>query len=57
MEGLSAMIGDVENKRLLHGVRVGRGAPSISHILFANDSFLFFRATIDECMRRLLAKL
>ncbi|XP_019197574.1 PREDICTED: uncharacterized protein LOC109191385 [Ipomoea nil] len=32
----------------LHGVSVARGAPSISHLLFADDSFLFLRANEEE---------
>ncbi|XP_019190483.1 PREDICTED: uncharacterized protein LOC109184855 [Ipomoea nil] len=33
---------------LLHGVRVARGAPQISHLLFADDCFLFLRANTKE---------
>ncbi|XP_073152775.1 uncharacterized protein [Henckelia pumila] len=28
---------------------MARSAPSISHLFFADDSFLFFRATMEEC--------
>lgn len=47
-EGLSAMIKQAEDKGLLHGIQVARGAPKISHLLFADDSFLFCKATIPE---------
>lgn len=30
---------------LIHGVSIARGAPPISHLLFADDCYLFFRAT------------
>lgn len=36
-EGLSAMIRRNEEAGILHGCRVARGAPSISHLLFADD--------------------
>ncbi|XP_031091127.1 uncharacterized protein LOC115996126 [Ipomoea triloba] len=47
-EGLSAMIKNAENNGLLHGIQVARGAPKISHLLFADNSFLFCKATIPE---------
>lgn len=49
MKGLSALIQDAEQRGNLHGCRVVRGAPTISHVLFVNDAFLFFRADIEEC--------
>ncbi|XP_019167308.1 PREDICTED: uncharacterized protein LOC109163041 [Ipomoea nil] len=33
---------------LIHGCRVARGAPPISHLFFADDSLLFFKATVQE---------
>ena len=33
---------------MLHGVRVARNAPMVSHLFFADDSFLFFRANQVE---------
>jgi hypothetical protein len=37
-------------------VKVCKGAPSLSHLLFADDCFLFFSADIREaqCMKRIL---
>ncbi|GAU31579.1 hypothetical protein TSUD_54020 [Trifolium subterraneum] len=32
----------------LHGVKICRGAPEVSHILFADDCFLFYRANVAE---------
>ena len=34
---------------MLHGCKIDRGAPTISHLFFAHDSYLFFRANIDKC--------
>lgn len=47
-EGLSSLIRRQEQNGLLHGVRITRGAPSVSHLFFADDSFLFFRANNNK---------
>ncbi|MCH80360.1 replication protein A 70 kDa dna-binding subunit, partial [Trifolium medium] len=47
-EGLSALIKQAEHKGELHGVKICRNAPIISHLLFADDCFLFFKATTNE---------
>ncbi|CAH9115614.1 unnamed protein product [Cuscuta epithymum] len=31
------------------GISVARGAPRVSHLFFADDSYLFFRARDEEC--------
>ncbi|KAK2665076.1 hypothetical protein Ddye_003650 [Dipteronia dyeriana] len=33
----------------VHGIKVARGAHAISHLLFADDSLIFARATVEEC--------
>lgn len=49
MEGLSVLIQNAERQGLLHGYRLGRGAHSISLLLFGDDAFFFqCRASIDE---------
>ena len=47
-EGLSAMIRDTEARGALHGCSVCRNAPSISHLFFADDSYLFFKSSLAE---------
>ncbi|KAL8156414.1 hypothetical protein AgCh_001488 [Apium graveolens] len=47
-EGLSAMIRRSEQVGLVHGCTVARGAPTISHLLFADDCYFFFRANASE---------
>jgi hypothetical protein len=47
-EGLSALIKDVESRGILTGIKVCRHAPSVSHLLFADDCFLFFKAIEDQ---------
>ena len=47
-EGLSALLRQAESSGLINGSKVCRGAPSISHLFFADDSFLFFKSTKEE---------
>lgn len=47
-EGLSALIRQAEGRGELHGAKICWNAPIISHLLFADDSFLFFKATEEE---------
>ncbi|KAK2409029.1 hypothetical protein QL285_044487 [Trifolium repens] len=49
-EGLSALIKKAEDRGDLHGVKICRNAPIISHLLFADDCFLFFRAAESEAL-------
>ncbi|XP_019190337.1 PREDICTED: uncharacterized protein LOC109184754 [Ipomoea nil] len=51
VEGLSVLIEEEMSMGRLHGARVARGAPAISHLLFADDCFLFLRANIQESER------
>lgn len=37
-----------ENEGRIHGIKATRRAPGVSHLLFANDSFIFFNASIGE---------
>jgi len=43
-EGLSALIRNAVNRGVLQGVRICHAAPRVSHLLFADDCFLFFQA-------------
>ena len=43
-EGLSALFRHYEKTGLIHGCSVARGAPKISHMLFANDTYIFCQA-------------
>lgn len=33
----------------IHGIRVCRGAPVVSHLFFADDSIIFANASVQEC--------
>jgi len=48
-EGFIALIQKVAQANCLHGVRISRGAPMITHLLFADDRLLFCNASIEEC--------
>ncbi|KAH9697393.1 reverse transcriptase domain-containing protein [Citrus sinensis] len=56
-EGLSSLIRTKEREGLLHGVTIARGAPTVSHLFFADNSFLFFQANVNEAalIKELLA--
>lgn len=47
-ERLSATISFVKSWKRIHGLLVARGATSISHLFFANDSLTFGKANIRE---------
>ena len=48
-KGLSALLSRAEHMGDLQGIKVCRATPSIHHLFFADDSFLFARGTISEC--------
>jgi len=52
-EGLSTLIHKAVGQGDLHGVRVCHGAPIVSHLLFADDCFLFCRASVVEAKKLL----
>uniref|UniRef100_A0A803NKG4 Reverse transcriptase domain-containing protein n=1 Tax=Cannabis sativa TaxID=3483 RepID=A0A803NKG4_CANSA len=47
-EGLSALIRRFEERRWLHGCRVANRAPIISHLIFADDNYIYCKATDRE---------
>lgn len=50
-EGLSRMLTYAEMRGGIHGVSIATGAPSINHLFFADDSFIFLRAEALEWYR------
>lgn len=50
-EGLSYLIKQAIHKQDIHGYKVSRGGPAISHLLFADDSLLFCIATVEDCQK------
>lgn len=50
-EGLSKSLTEAVTANAISGWRIFPTAPAISHLLFANDSFLFFKASNEEAAR------
>ena len=48
-EGLSAMLNRGQQQGHINGIAVCRKAPFISHLLFADDSLIFCKASGQEC--------
>ncbi|KAL8089279.1 hypothetical protein AgCh_038904 [Apium graveolens] len=55
-EGLTSLLRRAEEVGILHGCTIARGAPTISHLLFADDCYFFFRANAVEAdvLKRIL---
>ncbi|KAM6550661.1 hypothetical protein CsatB_000469 [Cannabis sativa] len=47
-EGFSSLLKDYQRHQLISGIRVARGAPIVSHMLFADDSYVFCKAKDEE---------
>lgn len=50
-EGLSCLLKGYEQRQWLHGVRICRKAPTISHSLFADDSYIYCKADQGEARK------
>ena len=55
-EGLSTMLRREEEHGNIRSISVCRGVPQISHLFFADDSIVFYQATVEEG-RRVLKEL
>ena len=48
-EALVSLLNQAENQGKITGMRVARASPSVSHLLFADDSLFFCKAEPREC--------
>lgn len=55
-EGLSCLIQKAEERGELEGIKICRGAPTVSHLLFADDYLILMHADKRnaDCLRRVL---
>lgn len=44
-EGLSGLLNQADNNRKLTGLRINKYCPSITHLFYADDGLLFFKAS------------
>jgi hypothetical protein len=51
VEGFSALLNHDEQEGSLRGIKVCPGAPMVSHLLFANDSLILFRAKEGDAQK------
>ncbi|KAL6225315.1 hypothetical protein ACLB2K_004165 [Fragaria x ananassa] len=49
-EVLSRMINEAETNDRIHGIRVCTGAPVVNHLFFADDSFIFSKAEVEDVL-------
>ncbi|KAM1723207.1 hypothetical protein ACFX11_021819 [Malus domestica] len=49
LEGFTSLFARYERLDFIHGVTICREMPIISHLLFSDDSFLFMKASFQEC--------
>ena len=50
-EGLHSLFKKAEEDGVIRGVSLCANGPRISHLLFADDSLVFCKATISECVQ------
>lgn len=48
IERLTALFQKFENRKLISRVKVARSAPPITHMLFANNSYIFCKANPES---------
>lgn len=48
-DAFSTLISRATARKAIHGVKICRDAPVISHLFFADDSIIFTKASLQEC--------
>ena len=49
-EGLSAFIHEAAPTQAFHVISICRGCPIITHLFFADDNLLFYKASAQQCL-------
>lgn len=47
MEGFTSLIKEFERRNLIQGVQIARGTPRLSHMFFADDSYIYCKVNGD----------
>ena len=47
-EELLALLNKAANHNDIHGIQMGKEGPILTHLLFADDSLIFLKATLEE---------
>lgn len=47
-QGLSSILTSFANENMIHGVKMARGSPVITHFFFVNDRLVFFQTTRED---------
>ncbi|XP_073120906.1 uncharacterized protein [Henckelia pumila] len=50
-QGLSSMLHSYSARGLFRGVHIAANCPPLTHLFFADDNIIFFRATDEDCAR------
>lgn len=48
IEGFTTLIKDFENHKLVQGIKVARTVPPITHMFFADDSYIFCKVNVES---------
>lgn len=48
-EGIFALLRHAAQQRQLHGVSISWNGPQLTHLLFVDNSFLFYQASLYKC--------
>lgn len=44
------MLLKMEKEKKIQGIHLAKRGPSITHLLYADDTILFFKATLEACL-------
>ena len=51
MEALSTTLSKAQEDKMIHGIRIARSAPSLSHLFFVDDALFFFKGIPRICWK------
>lgn len=51
MEGITSIIKEYERRGLITSIKVARGAPTVTHMFFTDDSYIFCKAKKEDVVQ------